>query len=149
MRALFIGVGNDHRRDDAVGLHVARRLLELRPPGLEIIEQRGDLTRMLDLWSAHDLVFVVDAARSGGEPGSIHRFELPEERLPESILRTSTHQVGVGEALGLARTLGRLPPRLIVYGIEGADFGHGDRLTPAVGEAAKAMVDRVLRELSG
>ena len=51
----------------------------------------------------------------------------------------STHGFGVADAIELARSLGRLPERLDVYAIEGADFGHGDELTPAVAGAVAAL----------
>ena len=146
MKALFIGVGNEHRRDDAVGLHVARRLRALRLPGLDVVEHHGDLTRLLDLWSSRERVFGTDAARSGAEPGTIHRVELPDEGLSASVRRTSTHSVGMGEAVELARTLGSLPARLVIYGIEGADFDPGEGLSRLVERALETVVRRVLEE---
>ena len=38
---------------------------------------------------------------------------------------SSTHAVGIGEAIELARTLDRLPGRLIVYAVEGHRFDAG------------------------
>ena len=63
-------------------------------------------------------------------------------RLPRPA---STHLIGLADALELARALGRLPPRVVVYGIEGHRFGVGDPVSPAVA----AAVDRVVAELSG
>jgi hydrogenase maturation protease len=37
----------------------------------------------------------------------------------------SSHALGVGEAIALARALERLPSRLVDYGVEGARFGAG------------------------
>ncbi|HEX2797638.1 MAG TPA: hypothetical protein VHN38_11175, partial [Immundisolibacter sp.] len=40
------------------------------------------------------------------------------------------------------------PARLQVYGIEGADFGSGEGLSPAVAAAAGALVEELLIELT-
>jgi hydrogenase maturation protease len=39
----------------------------------------------------------------------------------------------------LARALGRLPPRLVFFGIEGACFDAGETLTPAVAAAVEQL----------
>jgi hydrogenase maturation protease len=61
--------------------------------------------------------------------------------------RNSTHALGLGEAIALGHALGKLPVRLIVYGIEGADFGFGDSLSPEVQTAIGDAVRRVLAEV--
>jgi len=47
----------------------------------------------------------------------------------------------------LARALGRLPPRLIVYGVEGKAFEAGVGLSPEVKAAVQEVAERVLGEL--
>jgi hydrogenase maturation protease len=135
-RALVIGVGNAACGDDAAGLLAARRLGGL--------EHEGDPLALLDLWESAEVALVIDAVSSGAEPGTIHRFDAIAGPLPARMRSsTSTHAVGLGEAIELARALGRLPGQLIVYGIEGTRFGAGTALTPAVA----AAVDAVVREV--
>jgi hydrogenase maturation protease len=55
--------------------------------------------------------------------------------------------MGAAEAIELARTLGRLPRRLVVYGIEGASFHPGAPLTPAVADAVKMAAGMVRAEI--
>jgi len=56
-------------------------------------------------------MILIDAVRSGGRPGRIHDLDLSEvSALAPSLV--SSHGIGVGEAIELARRLGRLP----VYG---------------------------------
>ena len=80
---------------------------------------------------------VVDAAASGAPPGSVRRFEAHAAPLPAHLLRSSTHAFGVAEAIELARALGRLPPILDVYAIEGSDFSAGAGLSPPVAAAVE------------
>ena len=60
----------------------------------------------------------------------------------------SSHGLGLGEAIGLARALGRMPDRLIVHAVEAADFGYGIGLTPAIAAAAEALISAVLRDVA-
>jgi hydrogenase maturation protease len=86
----------------------------------------------------------IDAVSSGADPGTVHRFDVSAEPLPTSLRgSTSTHALGLADAIELARTLGRLPERVVVYGIEGRSFAAGD----PVGAAVTAAVDRVVAEL--
>ncbi len=63
--------------------------------------------------------------------------------------RSSTHSFGVAEAVELARALGRLPARIVVFGIEGRDFAQGEGLSPDVDAAVDEVVRRVTEEAMG
>jgi hydrogenase maturation protease len=131
MRVVAVAVGNVYRSDDGVGLAVAERLRETAPD-LEVVTCEQEPLRLLDAWNGADLALVVDAVSSGSEPGTIHRFDATERPVPAAVFRGSTHALGVGDAIELARTLGRLPSRVLVFGVEGERFTAGDRLSPAV-----------------
>ena len=51
----------------------------------------------------------------------------------------STHHLGVAEAVELGRSLGRLPDRREVIGIEGGWFGAGRGLSPEVRGAVEEL----------
>lgn len=148
-RRVVIGVGNDYRSDDGVGLAVAERLRGRTPAGVEIVTCAQEPSRLIDAWQDAEAVFVVDAASSGEEPGTLHRFDASAEPIPERVFRSSTHAFGVGEAIEFARALRKLPERVIVYGIEGGVFAAGAALSApvaaAVEQAAEAVLDDVER----
>ncbi len=139
VRTLVIGAGNELRRDDGAGLAAARRL---RSAGLEALEAGNDLALLARLWEGRDRVMIIDAVRTGGDAGTLHRFDAAAGPLPAIFDRSSTHGFGVGEAIELARVLGRLPASLVLYGIEGADFGPGEGLSPEVEQAVQAVAAR-------
>jgi hydrogenase maturation protease len=92
------------------------------------------------MWREADVAVVIDAVSSGAEPGTVHRFDATSAPLPARLRgSTSSHALGLAEAIELGRTLGRLPGRLIVYGIEGERFEAGTELTPAVAAAVEAV----------
>ena len=143
---LIVGVGNAFRRDDAAGLAAATRLHGLLP-AIRVLAREGDLASLLDDWRGADAVIVVDATSSGSEPGTIRRYDAHERPLPAAFTRSSTHSFGIAEAVELARALGRLPARVVVFGIEGRDFTPGDALSPDVEAAVDEVVRRVTAEV--
>jgi hydrogenase maturation protease len=143
---LVVGVGNAWRRDDAVGLAVARRLAGELPGAVTVLECEGEPLGLLDAWEGADVVLVVDAVSSGAEPGTVHRLDAASP-LPAALFRGSTHALGVAEAVELGRALGRLPSRLAVYGVEGERFEAGEGLTPAVERAAEQLAAELRAEV--
>ena len=87
------------------------------------------------------------SVRSGAPPGTIHRFDATVEKLPSWFSHSSSHSFGVAEAIELARSMGGLPPCLIVYGIEGLNFSAGTELLPEVAEAVRPAAARILEEI--
>lgn len=140
MLSLIIGVGNRFRRDDGAGPEAARRLAEV---GFESIEHSGDGAALIDLFDGRGSVIIVDTAQSGAPPGTVHVFDAAGMPLPSGFFRYSSHAFGVAEAVETARSLGRLPPDLCIYGVEGGnfDFGEGmsDPVKKAVGEVVEAI----------
>lgn len=146
---LVIGLGNEFRCDDGCGPLVARLIDQKRCAGVKIIQPLSDGTGMVMEWSGADAAFVVDSVRSGAAPGRIFRFEPLVETIPETVFRpTSTHRLSITQIVRLAQALGRLPQRLIVYGIEGTNFEHGTDMTPAVIKAAQDVAERIASEVS-
>jgi len=140
-----IGIGNGYRSDDGAGLVVAERL-RAEAPDVEVVANEQEPLRLLDAWEGADIALVVDAVSSSAEPGTIHRFDATEQTPPVTIFHGSTHAIGVWDAIALARTLGRLPSRVVVYGIEGEQFSSGRSLSPAVATAVETLVTELVEE---
>jgi hydrogenase maturation protease len=144
---LVIGVGNEYRGDDAAGLVIARRVAEAARGQARVVEESGEGAALLEAWRGARFVILFDAVQSGAAPGTIHRLEPVRAPVPTGFFRYSTHAFSVAEAIELARALGELPPRLLVYGIEGADFAAGLALSPAVAGAVEPIVRAVVADL--
>lgn len=145
MRTVVLGVGNAYRGDDGVGPVVAARVRDLSSD-LEVVTCEQEPTRLLDAWDGADLALVVDAVSSGVAPGTVHRFDATEVPVPTSVFRGSTHALGVGEVIELGRALGRLPGRVLLYGVEGERFGAGEGLSPAVAAVVGTLTAELLEE---
>lgn len=139
----IIGIGNEHRSDDAVGLHVARNLAGLNPSGAEVLTSDGDPADLEEKWREAERVFVVDASVSAAAPGTIRKFHTRERRLPADTHAYSSHALGLAESIELSRVMGTLPRDLTVITIEAAAVGYGMELTPAVGAAAERVAEEL------
>jgi hydrogenase maturation protease len=146
-KALVIGIGNPDRGDDGVGPLVARRLVGRAPPDVTIIERAGDLLALIEDWAGYDTVVLIDAAAPAATPGAIHRIDLLTTELSADIPLSSTHAFGVGNTVGLARALGLLPRRLVVYAIEGVNFEPGAHLSPNIAAVVEEVVAHMIAEL--
>ena len=150
---VIIGVGNEYRKDDGAGLSVVRRLSapelcrQLPQDGaIRLFEMNGEGASLMDAWDGADAVILIDAVRSGGDAGAIHRMDAHTASIPASFFNYSSHAFSVAEAIELARTLHRLPPQLVVYGIEGEDFDQGAGLSAAVESAVCDVATLVIEE---
>jgi hydrogenase maturation protease len=141
----LIGVGNRLRGDDAAGLLVAEHVREAAPAGIEVVSAPRDAAVLLDAFDGAETVVIVDAV-AGVAPGMIVCYDARAEPLPADQ-DPSSHGLGVAAAIELARALGRLPPRLIVYGIGGSSFGVGLQPCNEVVRAAQQAASDIVRSL--
>lgn len=142
---LVLGIGNRFRRDDGVGPVVADRLTAR---GIPAREHSGEGAGLIEAWSTAARVVVIDATQSGSEAGTVVRLDAVDTAPPRGLFRYSSHLFGLAEAVETARALGRLPESLVIWGVEGADFGFGETLTPAVAAAVDGLVERIAVELA-
>jgi hydrogenase maturation protease len=142
---LILGIDNRFRRDDGVGPVVAERLRAL---GIPAEEHSGEGAGLIEAWSGHDRVIVIDATQSGAPPGTVCRIDAVAEQVAAGLFRYSSHLFGLAEAVETARALGRLPGELVIWGIEGGDWDFGERLTPAVAAAAGDVARRIAAEVT-
>jgi hydrogenase maturation protease len=148
---VVVGIGNRERGDDGAGPvlvdrlrdHPARKRMRLSTIG-------GDMLALMDhLTGTHTLV-LVDAMLSGAVPGTVRRLDASTEALAAGRHAfVSTHAIALGEAIELARALGRLPPRVIVYGIEIGGLASGSRLSLAVAAAVRRVAGEIIAMVDG
>ena len=131
--------GNRCRGDDAAGLLVADRLREL---GLAAQTLSGEVTEVMEAWRGAESVILVDAVVTGARAGTVHAWD---GRDLKACVRSSasTHGLGVGEAIELGRTLGQLPAKIRIYGIEATQFAPGTTASPEVEQAAEAVAREI------
>lgn len=146
---IVLGVGNPDRGDDAAGRAVVRLLRGVLPADVDVAEDDGEATALVARLGGVAVAFLVDACASGAPPGTVHRFDVSATALPQGMFGMSTHGFGLAQAVELARVLGQLPPRCIVYAIEAASFEMGAPLSPSVAAAVAEAAGRLRAEIAG
>ncbi|AWK71801.1 hydrogenase maturation protease [Rhodococcus oxybenzonivorans] len=149
MTAVVLGVGNENRRDDGVGPAVARAVAARAIPNLLVTISDGDPATLLDAWADMDVAVLVDAiVCDPSRPGTVHRFDS-QALAALDAKTTSTHGLGLTQALRLGAVLGRLPRRWVLYAVEVADIGYGRGLSSSTREVLEPVTSAVLAEVAG
>jgi hydrogenase maturation protease len=151
---VVIGVGNRYRRDDGAGPAVLDALAGgPTAPRARRVELDGEPARVVETWAGADLAIVVDALRSDeSAAGTVRRIEVGPDAgvVGDSASATAgSHALGIGTAAALGRALGRMPARLVVFAVEGANFGHGEGLSQPVRRAVCEVTARIAAEIAG
>ncbi len=134
----IICCGNLYRGDDGVGLMVAARLRQL---GIEVSTCTGEATELLEAMDGADEVLVVDAVTTGAPAGTIYEWHDGTGEFQHNS--ATTHALGVGEGIALARALGTLPEGLHIYSIEATTFEAGGEISVELRQAADELAHRI------
>jgi hydrogenase maturation protease len=146
-KIVVIGVGNAYQGDDGAGLFVARMLKRKNLRDVRVEYACGEAVALMESWRGAKTVILLDAVKPGASPGRVYRLNASKQPVPARFFDSSTHQLGVPEAVELARALQRLPSHLVIYGIEGKDFAVGRGLSREVEMAAGKVVEMVMADI--
>jgi len=143
-----IGCGNPNRSDDGVGPAVVRALKDRAADGqteqVRLIDAGTDgMAAMFAARGCRSLI-IVDACRSGSEPGAV--FEIPGCELERSYAPAlNLHDFRWDNALYAGRRIFRddFPSNVAVLLIEAETVEFGIGLSPAVSAAATIVVERI------
>lgn len=148
-RTLVAGFGNVLRGDDGVGVEVVRRLRGAVPSHVHLMDVgTGGIRMAQELLAGYDQLIVVDALDRGAPPGTL--FVLRVQEVPEA-LAVDAHLTLPSAALGVARTMGVLPPDVYLVGVQPVHETldeFRDALSPAADAGATEAVRRVLELLA-
>jgi len=144
---LVLGVGNLLLSDEGLGPRVIAELDRLYrfPPPVRLLDGgTGGLSLLAEVTAVEKLL-VVDALRTGADPGSVVSLE-------GDVLRAAyrkvmgPHDVGVGELLAAARFHGG-PTEIVLFGIEPETIELRVGLSATVSNALPKLVAEVMKQL--
>ena len=153
VKILVAGVGNVLRGDDGFGVEVAHRLMAHAdlPPEVKVIETGiGGMSLVQELMLGYDALLIVDAYKSGRDPGQLSMLEpvLPDlSSLDPHQLRdyfSDTHYATPMRALNFLDHIGTLPGTMRVLGCEPEEL---DGLSIGLSPATLASVDKAVAEI--
>lgn len=140
---VIVGIGDERKRDDAVGLVIARELMERPLPENVRVEIAGE--EGFDLLAAIDgagRAIILAAIALGDEPGTVHALS-PGDAEARADYISAPGEVALIDVLELSAMRGG--PEVLIVGVEPAEIVPGQTLHPevqaSVGEAVEIARD--------
>ena len=138
---LIIGYGNPLRGDDGVGWFAVQRLAaRFRSEQVSMMAVHQLMPELAEPISKVKLAMFIDAA-ANAPAGQLSSSDIaaPAQNRRQSM----THHLGPAGLLGLAQEVFGHAPEARLFTIGGEDFGHKERLSPAVEQACVDFVAEV------
>ncbi len=148
MNVLLVGIGNILMGDDGIGVRVVHEIDNRfrLPEGVEVLDGGTSGLELLSYFSGRENVIIVDAVRSGLPPGTVVRIE--GEDVPARFMtKISPHQLGLSDVLAAATIAGKLPAKMVLFGIEPKRVELGLDISEEVGKNIGKLIDAVMQEL--
>jgi len=140
-RVLVIGYGNPGRQDDGLGPAAAALIEALGWPGVTAYDNyQLNIEDAVDV-AQSDVVWFVDAARTGPSPYAI------QELAPVPTLDFTSHLVRPEAILAMAQQYYGAAPRAFLLAIRGYAFEFLEALTPAASDNLGRALDALSHEI--
>ncbi len=153
---LIAGIGNIYRRDDGIGILVARaikdRINTKTKSGISVdIVEMNDPSSLIDILHSYDKVIIIDAVmgNSMDRVGTIHTLGYKDiiDNNGDDVV-TSTHTIDLRELVMLIGMIYNDDKGLILIGIEGYDFGIGEVLSHELKYRMDGIVSAVIDKVN-
>ncbi len=140
-RVLVLGYGNPGRQDDGLGPAAATLIDAMQWPGVTAFDNyQLNIENALDV-AEHDVVWFVDAAKTGVAPYTLHRLA------PSPIFDFTSHLVRPETVLAMADHYFGKTPEAYLLAIRGYAFEFVEAMTPEADDnlrlAATMLADRI------
>ena len=147
MSTLVLGIGNTLLRDEGVGVHATRYLLDHYPdlPNTNFLDG-GTLSFTLaaPIEESENLI-VIDAAQLNDKPGTVRMFiDSAMDDYLNGQTKRSVHEVGLMDLMWMVRLAGRLPRKRALIGIQPNTIDWGD----APSDEVQAVIPSVCEQAS-
>jgi hydrogenase maturation protease len=140
-RVLVLGYGNPGRQDDGLGPAAAALIDNMGWPGVTAFDNyQLNIENVLDV-AEHDIVWFVDAAKTGPSPYAVHRLA------PSATLDFTSHLVRPETILAMAGHYFGKTPDAFLLAIRGYRFAFVEALTRQADDnlrsAATMLTERI------
>ncbi len=146
LNVLVLGLGNILLSDEGVGVKAIEELQRRYdcPDAVEIVDGGTVGFELLPYFDERSHILIVDAVKADNKPGTIVRIDDPPAYFSS---RTSPHQIGLADVMGLAAITDNLPKNIILLGIEPKRLATGLTLSSEVAQNLSRLVDMVVAEM--
>ena len=141
-RCLIVGYGNPIRSDDGFGYKAAAALdQEISSPDVKVVVAQQLTPELAEFVAQSARVLFLDASHEG-RPGEIRMATI--RRDPESRPSAVSHGLTPAALLELCYRYYGAEPEAVLYTVTGENFSLGENFSPALQNAWKACLERVL-----
>jgi hydrogenase maturation protease len=146
LSVLVLGIGNLLLSDEGAGVKAVEELQNRYDcsDAVEIVDGGTSGSELLPYFEDRSHILIIDAVKTGNQPGAIVRIENPPAFFQKKI---SPHQIGLADVLGLAAITDNLPQNITLFGIEPKQLSTGLDLSTEVARNLSRLVDMVVEEL--
>jgi hydrogenase maturation protease len=145
---LILGIGNILLKDEGVGVHTAKRMMEMAlPPDVEVMDGGTMGLNLLFYIEGRKKVIVIDTVLVGDPPGTIFRFTDASLVDNKPMLRTA-HGVDFTDVIKTSKMLGTKPDEIVFIGIEPESLEEGLEMTPTIEKRVPVLIKMVMKELN-
>ena len=146
LNVLVLGLGNILLSDEGAGVKAVEEL-EHRydcSSAVQIVDGGTIGLELLPYFEGCSHILIIDAVKTGKKPGTIVKIEDPPAYFRT---RTSPHQIGLADVMGVAAITDILPRDITLFGIEPKQISTGLDLSTEVAQNVSRLVDMVAAEL--
>jgi hydrogenase maturation protease len=146
LNVLVLGLGNILLSDEGAGVQAVQELQRRYdcPDTVEFIDGGTMGLDLLPYLEGRSHVFIIDAVKTGSAPGTVIRIDDPPAYFRS---KTSPHQIGLADVLGIAAITGDLPRNITLFGIEPKQLTTGLDLSGEIASNLGRLIDMVAAEL--
>jgi hydrogenase maturation protease len=141
-----MGLGNILLSDEGVGVKAMEELqnrYDCSGP-VEFIDGGTIGLELLPYFEGRSHILIIDAVKTGRKPGTIVKIEDPPAYFSS---KTSPHQIGLADVMGIAVITDNMPQNISLFGIEPKQLSTRLDLSPEVARNLSRLVDMVAEEL--
>jgi hydrogenase maturation protease len=146
LNALVLGLGNILLSDEGAGVKAVEELQNRYDfsGAVEFVDGGTMGFELLPYFEGRSHIIIIDAVKTGNAPGTIVKIDDPPGYFSS---KTSPHQIGLADVLGIAAMTGDLPRDISLFGIEPKQLSTGLQLSEEVARNLSRLIDMVADEL--
>ncbi|MDH5298352.1 MAG: HyaD/HybD family hydrogenase maturation endopeptidase [Desulfobulbaceae bacterium] len=147
---LVLGIGNILLGDEGLGVRAVEefRRRYAMPQQLTVVDGGTMGIELLPYVVGRSHLLLVDALQGDGQPGQVKRIHIDS---PPAFFRnrSTPHQIGMADVLGLAAMTDELPASVTLYGVTPTTLNTGLELSQQAREGIDSLLRLLVDDLAG
>lgn len=143
---LLAGLGNPIMSDEGIGVRCVEEIQRRNclPESVDILDLGTGNMNVLHAIANREKVVFVDCAKMGESPGTMRRFTLEDVVSKKVQSSWSAHDRDLLSLLEISRSIGELPGKIVLFGIEPEKIDFGESLSSRLRERLDCYIKAIL-----